>query len=197
MRVWSRNNNSVVAATYVLVTFLALAGFFAAGGVGAARAETAGLDRQFSELSDPDYAGWERAESDIRRAWSRSGSASADLLLKRGESALDSGDSLAAIEHLTALTDHAPDFAEGWSQRAAAYMAAGQFGPAVSDLRQVLRLEPRHWGALAMLGSIQDEMGDAARALAAFRASFALNPHQQDVKDAIIRLETAQAGVAL
>ena len=190
MRVPGLRHNSIVAAVAVIVNF-------GLAGAVPARAETAGLDRQFSELADPDYAGWQRAESDIRRAWSRSGSASMDLLLKRGEDALDAGDAGAAIEHLTALTDHAPDFAEGWSARASAYYAAGLYGPAVSDLSHALTLEPRHWEALTGLASILEDTGDKARALAAYRASFALNPHQDDVKDAIARLQKELAGVAL
>ncbi|MFT3688765.1 tetratricopeptide repeat protein [Paenirhodobacter sp.] len=160
-------------------------------------AESGGLERQFQELADPDYAGWARAESDIERAWSRSGSPAMDLLLKRGEQALDAGDAGAAIEHLTALTDHAPEFPEGWNARANAWIAAGQFGPALADLRQVLALEPRHWGALATLGQVYEEMDLTEPALAAFRASWALNPHQDEVKDAIARLEKELAGVAL
>lgn len=163
----------------------------------AARAETDGLERYFTELADPDYAGWQRAQSDIERAWSRSGSAAMDLLLKRGTAALDEGDLPAAITHLSALTDHAPDFPEGWNARATAYFMAGQFGPSAADIARVLALEPRHWGALAGLGMILNEMEDKQRALAAFRASFALNPHQQDVKDAIERLEKELAGTAL
>ena len=186
MRALRATNKCIVAAVAVIVNFAV-----------PAHAETAGLDRSFAELADPDYAGWSRAESDIRRAWSRSGSASMDLLLKRGEAALDSGDTTAAIEHLTALTDHAPDFAEGWNARATAYAGAGLFGPAVEDLARTLELEPRHWEALAGLGAILDEIGDRPRALAAYRASLALNPHQQDVKDAIARLEKELAGVAL
>jgi len=166
-------------------------------GVSPVHAETAGLERYFDELADPDYAGWERAQADIERAWSRSGSAAMDLLLQRGESALDEGDTDAAIEHLTALTDHAPDFPEGWNARASAWFMAGAFGPALDDIAHTLALEPRHWGALAGLGMILEEMGQEEKALAAFRASFALNPHQQDVKDAIGRLEKALAGVAL
>lgn len=179
-------NNSIVAALAVFVNLAV-----------PLHAETAGLERAFAELADPDYAGWERAESDIRRAWTRSGSASMDLLLKRGEAALDAGDVAAAIEHLTALTDHDPDFAEGWNARATAYAMAGLYGPAIADVAQVLRLEPRHWGALAGLGAMLAEMGQPDRALAAYRASFALNPHQQDVKDAIARLEKELAGTTL
>lgn len=186
MRGLVTTNKRIVAAVAVFVNL----GF-------SAPAETTGLDRYFTELADPGYAGWERAESDIRRAWSRSGSPAMDLLLKRGEEALDAGDTAAAIEHLTALTDHAPDFPEGWNARATAYFMAGAFGPSASDIAQVLRLEPRHWGALAGLGTMLDEMGDKPRALAAFRASFAVNPHQKDVQDAIARLEKELAGVAL
>ncbi|WP_141693207.1 tetratricopeptide repeat protein [Thioclava sp. SK-1] len=167
------------------------------GGAVAARAETAGLDRYFEELADPDYDGWSRAESDIRRAWSRSGSAAMDLLLQRGQDALDAGDIPAAIEHLTALTDHAPDFAEGWNARASAYFMAGMYGPSMVDVAHVLQLEPRHWGALAGLGMIFEEMGDEPRAREAYERSFALNPHQQDVKDALGRLQRALAGTAL
>lgn len=176
----------------------AVAAFFGALVVGAPlRAETDGLDRYFEELADPDYPGWARAESDIRRAWSRSGSPAMDLLLKRGEDALDGGDAQAAIEHLTALTDHAPDFAEGWNARATAYFLAGQYGPSLSDIARTLALEPRHWGALAGLGAILDEMGNPEGALEAFRRSYALHPHQQDVKDAIDRLERQLAGITL
>ncbi|MBW0156563.1 tetratricopeptide repeat protein [Sedimentimonas flavescens] len=162
-----------------------------------AHSETTGLERYFAELADPDYPGWARAQSDIERAWSRSGSPAMDLLLKRGTEALDAGDLDAAIEHLTALTDHAPDFPEGWNARATAFFVAGRYGPALSDIAQTLRLEPRHWGALNGLGMILDDMEQPERALAAYRASFALNPHQQDVKDAIDMLEKALAGVAL
>ncbi|WP_415184567.1 hypothetical protein [Phaeovulum sp.] len=177
---------------YIVAALCAV--FFAAASV---RAETAGLDAYFAELADPDFAGWQRAESDIRRAWSRSGSAAMDLLLKRGEMALDEGDVSAAIEHLTALTDHAPDFAEGWNARATAYFMNGNYGPAMADIAHVLELEPRHWGALAGLGSILDDIGQNRRALAAYRASFALHPHQQDVKDAIDRLERGLSGTSL
>lgn len=163
----------------------------------AALAETAGLERYFEELADPDYAGWARAQSDIERAWSRSGSPAMDLLLKRGQAAIDDGDAAAAIEHLTALTDHAPDFAEGWNARATAYFMAGLYGPAMSDIEHTLQLEPRHWAALSGLGMMLEEIGQDKRALAAYRASFGLNPHQQDVKDAVNRLEGTLAGTAL
>jgi Flp pilus assembly protein TadD len=160
-------------------------------------AQEPSLEALFAELADPENRAWARAEADIRRQWSRSGSAAMDLLLKRGESALDMGDTEAAIEHLTALTDHAPEFAEGWNLRAVAWFLAGQYGPALADLARTLALEPRHWAALSGLGAIMEDMGALERARAAYRASLALHPHQDDVKDALVRLDRALAGVSL
>ena len=62
-----------------------------------------------------------RIEQRLVQVWSRSGSASYDLLLQRGTDALEAGNISVAIEHFTAVTDHAPEFAEGWHRRAQAY----------------------------------------------------------------------------
>lgn len=152
------------------------------------------MDALFDALAQPTGEAWRIAESDILREWSRSGSAAMDLLLQRGEEALDQGDALAAIGHLTALTDHAPDFPAGFHARAAAYATAGQFGPAFQDLARTLQLEPRHFPALTQLGTMLEETGDTARALAAYRASLDIHPHQQEAIDGVARLERQQDG---
>ena len=76
-------------------------------------------------------------------------SAAIDLLLRRGQDALEAGDAPAAIEHLTAAIDHAPDFAEAYAARAGAYYLTNRAGPAIDDLRQALVLNPHHWEALS------------------------------------------------
>lgn len=152
------------------------------------------LDLLFAELAQPGGETWARAETDILRIWSRSGSAAMDLLYKRGEAALDAGDTVTAIGHLTALTDHAPDFAAGWYLRSVAFYLDGDFGPAIADLGQVLRLEPRHFGALTQLGTILEELGDDRDALVAFRRSLKIHPHQQEAQDAVQRLERKLQG---
>ncbi|MBU3029285.1 tetratricopeptide repeat protein [Paracoccus marinaquae] len=152
------------------------------------------MDALFAQLADPEGEAWRIAESDILREWSKSGSAAMDLLLKRGEEALDEGDAEAAIGHLTALTDHAPGFAAGWQARAAAYATAGQYGPAAADLGRTLELEPRHFIALTQLGAMLEEMGETDRALAAYRQSLAIHPNQQEAIDAVERLEREDRG---
>ena len=152
------------------------------------------MDDLFRRLAEPQGESWRIAESDILREWSKSGSPAMDLLLQRGEDALDEGDPQAAIGHLTALTDHAPDFAAGFYTRAAAYATAGLFGPAFQDLARALQLEPRHFPALTQLGVMLEETGDTERALQAYRESLTIHPHQEEAIDGVARLERQQGG---
>jgi len=167
----------------------------AAGGAVAADGDR--LEELFGELADPGNRYWQRTESDILREWSKSGSPAMDMLLKRGQEALEAGDLPAAIEHLTALTDRAPGFAEGWNTRATAYFMAGLYGPAMQDIARVLELEPRHFGALTGLGTILSETGDKEAALKAFRAADTIHPHSPDIDQAVQRLERDLEGTAL
>jgi len=163
----------------------------------AAEAQTAVLDGLFDRLAKADAQQAVGIEADIWREWSKSGSPAFDLLLERGRKAIAQGDFGAAIEHLTALTDHAPDFAEGWNARATAYYQAGEFGPSVADIRHTLALNPRHFGAMAGFGAILEELERPEQALAVYRAALAIHPHLHGVLEAVQRLEAAAAGQQL
>jgi len=155
------------------------------------------LDALFETLADPDLSDWEPIEEEIWRRWSQSGSAAMDLLLGRAREALEAGEIDVAIEHLTALTDHAPGFAEGWNARAAAFYRVGRFGPAMADLRRALALNPRHFGALAGLGVLLEETGDETGALAAYRAALAVHPHRPNLIEAERRLDRKVSGKSI
>lgn len=140
-------------------------------------------------LRDPDLTSWEDVEQAIWSRWSQSGSATADMLLTRGRAAMDTGRFDLAIDHLTALVDHAPDFAEGYNARATAYYREGLYGPALADIEMVLALNPSHFGAMMGLAMILEEIGRPADALSVYRAVFAIHPHRPTLKDAMERLE--------
>lgn len=160
-------------------------------------ADEAKLDSLFKALEGADETSWEQIEKSIWEEWAETGSPTLDLLLQRGQEAMQMGDTKAAIEHFTALVDADPNFAEGYNARATAYFHAGLFGPSVSDIMRVLTLEPRHFGALSGLGMILEETGDSAGALKAYSAARAIHPQRGDLREAVERLEAELEGTAI
>lgn len=151
------------------------------------------LEADLARLADPETRDWQAVEERVLATWSRSGSAAVDALFARGKTHLEAGDTTAAIADLTVVTELAPDFAEGWNQRAIAYFVAGQTGPALQDIGRALQLNPRNFVALAGLGTILSDTDRLDEAMAALRASLAINPHQQAV-DRTLKAVERRAG---
>ncbi len=150
------------------------------------------LDRLFAALKTAPPEEAPGIEAQIRDLWADSGSPTLNLLYSRATKALEAGETQAAIEHFTALIDHAPDFAAAWNGRATAYYAAGLYGAALGDIAHALSLEPRHFGALTGLAVILEEAGRREQALAAYRQVLALSPNRPEVREAIRALERAR-----
>ena len=158
------------------------------------RADVARLDDLFQQLQTATDEEARAISDNIWMEWSKSGSPAMDLLLKRGRDAMNAGFPMVAIEHFTALIDHAPDFAEGYNARATAYFQTGDLGPSVADIAKTLTLNPRHFGALAGLGMIFEQLDQPEKALEVYQAALAINPHMPDVRDAVKRLEISVGG---
>lgn len=161
---------------------------------GEAAKDSADLDKLFADLAAATGPAAKRIERMIWREWSKSGSAAMDLLLQRGRDAMAAGDTKQAIEHLTALVDHAPEFAEGWNARATAYFQAGLYGPSVADIARVLALNPRHFGAMAGFGRILQDADRPDQALTLYDAALAIHPGLDGIKQAADRLRAKTAG---
>ncbi len=149
------------------------------------------------QLADPTQQSWRRIERQILREWARSGSATADYLFQRGQTALQAGRPEIAVAHLSAVIDHAPDFTEAWNARATAWYMMNRLGQAMADIEVVLSREPRHFGALAGLGMILEQTERLEAARTAYAAARAANPHRPQVREALTRLDLALAGRAL
>ena len=159
-----------------------------------AAVEEARLNRLYEELKQAESSEAVKIGDEIVLELSRSGSSAMDLLLKRGQDALEADDARAAIEHLTALTDHAPEFAEGWHLRAVAYTRTGLYGPAIADLERALALRPRHFQAIYGLGVVLEELNRPKMAHEAYSRVLEIHPHFAEVKDALDRLGTSLGG---
>ena len=155
------------------------------------------VDDLLDRLAQPDLRNWSVVEQEVYQRWSISGSATADYLLRRGREAMEAEDYEAALAHLSALVDHAPEFAEGWNARATLFFETQAYGQAIADIQRVLALEPRHFGALAGLGLMLRDMGDDALALEAFEAALAANPNNPDLQSLRDGLMVEMEGEAL
>jgi tetratricopeptide (TPR) repeat protein len=120
-----------------------------------------------------------------------------DLLLRRGEDALEAGDFEAAVEHFTALVDHAPDFAEGYHGRASAYYSLNLIGPALDDLRQVLVLEPRQFDAMLGVGVILESLDRPQQAMDAYQRILEIYPRDASALESVERLKLQLEGQVL
>ena len=160
-------------------------------------AQTVELDTLFTELQDPENAEWKKSEQKIWAEWSKSGSPAMDHLLRRGQKAMRQGDLKVAIGHFSTVIDHSPEFAEAWNMRATAFYLMQEFGLSVADIQRTLRLNPRHFGAMAGLGTIFDQLDRKKEALAVYRRALEVHPNQDGLKENIERLEDEVKGTSL
>ena len=136
----------------------------------------------------PDEASAKAVENRIMTLWLASGSDTADLLMSRVKVAVDAKEIDLALKLLDAVVEIKPDYAEAWNRRATLHFMNKDFNRSIVDIRQVLAREPRHFGALAGLGMILQEIGDDKRALEIFRRALDIHPHLPRISDLVKQL---------
>lgn len=148
------------------------------------------LDRLFAQLRQADDKDMAAVlENAIQAMWLRSGSPTADVLMKQAGEATEAKSYGPALAILDTVVELYPDFAEGWNRRATVHFLRGDYTSSLSDIEQVLALEPRHYGALSGLGAIEKERGNGRAALRALRRAKMINPNLDSIDDRIRELE--------
>jgi len=161
--------------------------------VGADRAK--GLDFLFGALkAAPDEASAKHVEARIWAIWMQTPSDTAALLMARAKAAIDAQQVDVAMKLLDAVIKLRPDYTEAWNRRATLYYLQNDYMRSLADIQQVLVREPRHFGALAGLGMIMQDLGDEKRALDAFRKALAVNPHLEKVPELVKQLSEKVEG---
>lgn len=133
-------------------------------------------------------------ETQILALFDQSGSPSVDLLMARMAAALAGDDKDTAKKLIDAITDIAPEFAEGWHRRAALQAAAGDDEGAILSLQHAVTLNPREFAALSELGGMLENYGDKKAALAMYRKALALDPHLEGIDKHVDELSRAVEG---
>jgi tetratricopeptide (TPR) repeat protein len=148
--------------------------------------KTRGLDFLFGALkAAPDEASAKHVEARIWAIWLQTPSDTTALLMTRAKAAIDAQNIDVAIKLLDAVVKLNPDYLEGWNRRATLYYLKNDYARSIQDIEQVLAREPRHFGALAGLGMIMQDLGEEKRALDAFRKALAVNPHLDKVPELV------------
>jgi len=127
------------------------------------------LEDAFARLKAADSAeAASAAEAEVWALWNIGPDTGATIVLAQAAAALRSGDLNKAHVMLDALLAKQPDFMEAWNQRAFAKFLKGDLYASLADIDQVLKREPRHFGALAGRARIEARLGrmpDARRTM--------------------------------
>ncbi|MFT5507226.1 MAG: tetratricopeptide (TPR) repeat protein [Hyphomicrobiaceae bacterium] len=167
----------------IIVTACLLAGSLAISAPTNARNTTvtkvaaSSLDELFKKLKNASN----RAEANgisaqIWKLWFLQPNGAVQHLMARAQSARRAGLLKESITELDKIIELAPDYVEGWNQRATVNFMLGRNAESVRDIQQVLRIEPRHYGALAGLGLIHMRAKNWKSAIASFERALELHP---------------------
>jgi tetratricopeptide (TPR) repeat protein len=156
---------------------------------------THNLDFLFGALkAAPDETTAKAIEQRIWALWVVSHSDTANLLMLRVKTAVDGKDIDLAIKLLDGIVKIKPDYLEAWNRRATLYYMKHDYGHSIADIREVLKREPRHFGALSGLGLILQDIGDDKQALEVYRRALAVYPRLQRIPDIVKKLEEKVEG---
>lgn len=142
--------------------------------------------------SDPDKA--KNIAEEIQTDWSSSGSATVDLLLQWASEAVEKKNNGAALDFLDRATIIDPDFTGAWHQRATLHYTMGDRRKAMADINEVLKREPRHFGAIAGMAAILMEAEEDGLAEKALQQYLAIYPANKEAREQMEKLAEKIAG---
>jgi tetratricopeptide (TPR) repeat protein len=123
-----------------------------------------------------------------------SGSDAANLIMARAMAAMGEKNYDVASSLLNKLIDLDPQWAEAWNKRATLRFILEDDEGSMADIAHVLKIEPRHFGALSGMGMIFERRGFRDDALKAYRRALAIAPQLQSIKNSVDRLTKAVEG---
>ena len=156
-----------------------------------AESDAAPLYERLNDAS-PTVRGY--AEQALWLLWSRSGDPSVDALMERGLEEMQAGRHAEAIATFSEVIRRRPAFAEGWNKRATVLYLAGELQRSLADCDEVLKRNPRHFGALSGAGLIHLQLEQHGQALEWFRRALRVNPNMSAIEAEVRRLEALLRG---
>jgi tetratricopeptide (TPR) repeat protein len=153
------------------------------------------LDQLFSQLKrerDPDKASG--IANEIRMEWNDSGSATVNLLMQWADKAIEEKRNPAALDFLDEAIALKPAYAESWNRRATLNFVLGNYRKSMADIEQVLKIEPRHFGALSGMAAILATTGNDQITLKAWERVLDVYPADRTAQEQVSTLSEKLAG---
>jgi len=152
------------------------------------------LDTLFDKLrTATDPSAVQALEEGIWEQWTMVPDGTQRQLMVRGIAEMQQQELQNAVASFTRLIEIAPELSEAWNKRATVHWLMGNFPASIADICETVKREPRHFGAYSGLGMIRAQMGEHARAAAAFELARKWNPHIVGI-DAEIERQKSEAG---
>ena len=154
------------------------------------------LDQLFSTLSESETL--EEANAIITNIWQIWRTDTEDSvniqMMRRGIGFMEQGDYINAEAMFTRIINRDNGFMEAWNKRATIRFMRGNLQGSVDDINEVLKLEPRHFGALSGLGMINIQRGDLQSALQNYQDILAINPLSPDANSLTLEIKLKLRG---
>ena len=148
------------------------------------------LNRLFDELKIKDQSSSFKIEQKIWKIWStHPNNDELTSMLSIGSEFVNNNQYPKAVEIFTKVIQLDPSWAEAWNKRATVLYMMGEFEKSQNDIDKVLKLEKRHFGALAGQGLVNIELENYEKAIMSYEEAMKIYPSMNSPKIMIKELK--------
>ena len=148
------------------------------------------LDKLFKELKINNTALTNRIEQKIWEIWStHPKNQKLTEKLAEGSDLVRNKQLSKAVNIFTEVIDLDPKWAEAWNKRATVLYMMGDYNGSQKDIDKVLKLEKRHFGALAGQGLVNIQLKNYEKAIMSYKKAHEIYPSMQSPNIMIKQIE--------
>ena len=148
------------------------------------------LNTLFNELKINNNFSSSEIEKKIWKIWStHPADQKLTQMLAQGSDLMNSKMFKEALIIFDQVIDLDPDWAEAWNKRATVLYLVGEYQKSQNDIDQVLKLEKRHFGALAGQGLVNIELKNYEKAITSYKKAKEIYPSMKSPEIMIKKLK--------
>ena len=148
------------------------------------------LNVLFNKLQDTNSKFTSEIEQKIWKIWStHPKNNELTLMLLKGSKLADNQKLNEAVKLFSEVIEIDPYWAEAWNKRATVFFLLGEFQKSQNDIDKVLKLEKRHFGALAGQGLVNIHLKNYEKAILSYQKAQKIYPAMKSPKIMIKEIE--------